>query len=134
MTREEIKLEAEEQVNVCTPYHPGSFIQGYIAAAETWQAKNEKQKEINKELVDENEALKFAARMSEKVEKQLREENEKLKKQIEQMQDTSCPDVFCEDCTKDCEMKKIMEQANEGLDLDKIADEVEQDIKEQKVK
>lgn len=43
----------------------------------------------------------------------------------------SCPDVLCEDCSKDCEMKKIMEQANKSLDLDKIADEVEQDIKEQ---
>lgn len=43
----------------------------------------------------------------------------------------SCPDVLCEDCSKDCEMKKIMEQANKELDLDKIADEVEQDIKEQ---
>lgn len=43
----------------------------------------------------------------------------------------SCPNVLCEDCTKNCEMKKIMEQANESLDLDKIADEVEQDIKEQ---
>lgn len=38
----------------------------------------EKQKEINKELVDENEALKFAARMSEKTEKQLREKNKDL--------------------------------------------------------
>ena len=49
MTREEIKQEAEEQVNTCTPYHTGSFIQGYIAAAETWQERYEKQKEINKE-------------------------------------------------------------------------------------
>lgn len=42
-----------------------------------------------------------------------------------------CPDILCDDCTKECEMKKIMKQANESLDLDKIADEVEQDIKEQ---
>lgn len=87
MTREEIKQEAEEQVNVCTPYHTGSFIQGYIAAVESWQAKYEKQKEINKELVDENEALKFAARMSEKTEKQLRKENEELKAEIENDRD-----------------------------------------------
>lgn len=42
-----------------------------------------------------------------------------------------CDKWELEDCTKECEMKKIMEQANEGLDFDKIADEVEQDIKEQ---
>ena len=79
MTREEITKEAQEQVNRCTPYHTGSFVQGYITAVESWQAKYEKQKEINKELVDENEALKFAARMSEKTEKQLREQIEKMK-------------------------------------------------------
>ena len=45
----------------------------------TLQEKYEKQKEINKELVDENEALKFAARMSEKTEKQLRAEIEEFK-------------------------------------------------------
>jgi mevalonate kinase len=44
--------------------------------------KYEKQKEINKELVDENEALKFAARMSEKVEKQLREKNKNLEARL----------------------------------------------------
>ena len=46
----------------------------------------------------------------------------------------NCPDVLCEDCSKDCEIKKIIEQVNESLDLDKITDEVEQDIKEQKIK
>lgn len=45
----------------------------------TLQEKYDKQKEINKELVDENEALKFAARMSEKTEKQLRKEIEEFK-------------------------------------------------------
>lgn len=88
MTREEIKQEAEEQVNVCTPYHAGSFIQGYIAAVESWQAKYEKQKEINKEIVDENEALKFAARMSEKTEKQLRKENEELEEKYKELMDS----------------------------------------------
>jgi hypothetical protein len=34
MTREQIRQEAEESVNRCTPYHTGSFIQGYIAGAE----------------------------------------------------------------------------------------------------
>ena len=46
----------------------------------------------------------------------------------------NCPDVLCEDCRKECEIKKITKQVNESLDLDRIAAEVEQDIKEQKVK
>lgn len=53
----------------------------------TLQEQYEKQKEINKELVDENEALKFAARMSEKAEKQLRKENAELKAEIENDRD-----------------------------------------------
>ncbi len=48
----------------------------------TLQEKYEKQKEIHKELVDENEALKFAARMSEKTEKQLREKNKNLEARL----------------------------------------------------
>lgn len=39
MTREEIRQEAEEGVNICTPYHTGSFIQGYIAGAEPRENK-----------------------------------------------------------------------------------------------
>lgn len=39
MTREEIRQEAEEKVNICTPYHTGSFIQGYIAGAEPRENK-----------------------------------------------------------------------------------------------
>lgn len=59
------------------------------------------------------------------------EDRQKIKAQAEQfLNGNGCPDVLCEDCTKDCEMKKIMKTANEGLDLDKIADEVEQDLKE----
>lgn len=88
MTREEIKQEAEEQVNVCTPYHTGSFIQGYITAVESWQAKYEKQKETNKELVDENEALKFAVRMSEKTELQHRKENGELEEKYKDLMDS----------------------------------------------
>lgn len=34
MTREELIEEAKEQVNYCTPYHPESFVQGYIAGTE----------------------------------------------------------------------------------------------------
>lgn len=39
MTREQIRQEAEESVNRCTPYHTGSFIQGYIAGAENREEK-----------------------------------------------------------------------------------------------
>lgn len=39
MTKEEIRQEAEERVNICTPYHTGSFIQGYIAGAEPRENK-----------------------------------------------------------------------------------------------
>ena len=39
MNREEIRQEAEERVNICTPYHTGSFIQGYIAGAESRENK-----------------------------------------------------------------------------------------------
>ena len=34
-----MKKEAEERVNICTPYHTGSFIQGYIAGAEPRENK-----------------------------------------------------------------------------------------------
>ena len=33
MNREELKKEAQEQVNYCTPIYPESFIQGYLAGA-----------------------------------------------------------------------------------------------------
>ena len=46
--------------------------------------------------------------------------------------DKGCPDVLCEECHKDCEIKKIMKIANENLDFDKITKEIEQDINEQK--
>lgn len=39
MTKEEIRQEAEERVNICTPYHTGSFIQGYIAGVESREEK-----------------------------------------------------------------------------------------------
>ena len=41
MTRKEITKEAEKQVNYCTPYHVGSFIQGYVAGAESREKRIE---------------------------------------------------------------------------------------------
>lgn len=39
MTKEELKKEAQEQVNYCTPLYPESFIQGYLAGAEPRENK-----------------------------------------------------------------------------------------------
>lgn len=39
MNREELKKEAQEQVNYCTPLYPESFIQGYLAGAEPREDK-----------------------------------------------------------------------------------------------
>ena len=39
MNREELKKEAQEQVNCCTPTYPECFIQGYIAGAEPRENK-----------------------------------------------------------------------------------------------
>lgn len=44
----------------------------------------------NAELKTDNDARKFAMAMSEKVEKQLREENSKLKKQLENRNCSNC--------------------------------------------
>jgi hypothetical protein len=53
MTKEEIRQEAEERVNICTPYHTGSFIQGYIAGAEFGYNKaKEEMQEQDYSLVD----------------------------------------------------------------------------------
>lgn len=39
MNREELKKEAQEQVNYCTPLYPECFIQGYLAGAEPRENK-----------------------------------------------------------------------------------------------
>lgn len=39
MTKEELKKEAQEQVNCCTPLYPECFIQGYLAGAEPRENK-----------------------------------------------------------------------------------------------
>ena len=31
--------------------------------------------------------------------------------------DNNCPDVMCDDCNKDCELKKIMGETNERSNL-----------------
>jgi CO dehydrogenase/acetyl-CoA synthase alpha subunit len=35
----------------------------------------------------------------------------------------------CETCKRTCDIDNAIQQANKGLDLDKIADEIEQDLK-----
>lgn len=46
MAKEEIRQEAEEKVNICTPYHTGSFIQGYIAGVESREKIEARAKEL----------------------------------------------------------------------------------------
>jgi hypothetical protein len=52
MTREEIRQEAEERVNICTPYHTGSFIQGYIAGVEPREKRIEELEQQIEKLID----------------------------------------------------------------------------------
>ena len=62
MTREEIRQEAEERVNRCTPYHTGSFIQGYIAGVESREPKIEELEAESNKLLDviNNQDVKIA--------------------------------------------------------------------------
>lgn len=46
MNRNKIRKEAEEMVNICTPYHTGSFIQGYIAGVEAREKTEKRAKEL----------------------------------------------------------------------------------------
>ena len=63
MTREEIRQEAEERVNRCTPYHTGSFIHGYIAGAESREQKIEElEQQIEKLKADLDNARESANR------------------------------------------------------------------------
>ena len=73
MTKEEIRQEAEERVNICTPYHTGSFIQGYIAGAEPRENKIADIK-ANCDLAIEGRDVKI---------KELEKENAELKKTVE---------------------------------------------------
>ena len=56
MTRQEIIKEAEEQVNYCTPLYPESFIQGYVAGAESREKQiaelERKLEQTEKDLID----------------------------------------------------------------------------------
>ena len=110
MTMQEIKDEAEayaEKLKNFTPqeqafsalaYQDGTLnglhkhAHAYLAKTKKLKARYEKQKEINKELVEENEQLKTRAEKAEAFNKQweavnddLLEENEQLKAQIEKM-------------------------------------------------
>ena len=62
MTREEIRQEAEERVNRYTPYHTGSFIQGYMAGAEPREKQIAELEEENNKLLDviNNQDVKIA--------------------------------------------------------------------------
>jgi len=62
--------------------------------------------------------------------KRLTDEVKSARSVFNKLLSKGCPDVLCEDCTKECEIKKMIETANESLDFDKIAEEIEQDVKE----
>lgn len=51
MNRDEIRKEAEEKVNICTPYHTGSFIQGYIAGVESREKTEKRAKELINDFI-----------------------------------------------------------------------------------
>ena len=84
MTKEELKKEAkiyakrkfneEEQA-----YLHDIIAQTYLDGAEPREKRIEELERENAELKTDNDARKFAMAMSEKVEKQLREENEELR-------------------------------------------------------
>ena len=96
----------------------------------TLQEQYEKQKEINKELVDENEALKFAARMSEKTELQLRKENEQLKATAEFQQSSNMKRHF-EIQELEKENAELKEKINILENCDRLGDTITEAYKEQ---
>ena len=98
MNREELKKEAQEQVNYCTPLYPQSFIQGYLAGAEPRENKiaeikancdlaiegrDIKIKELELELTVEKDLHQEETNLhlhAEEYIKSLEKENEEMKK------------------------------------------------------
>jgi len=79
MTKEELKTHIENRYSECSKRSQGlsygSFYDGYMDCYTEFEKENA-------ELKADNDARKFAMAMSEKVEKQLREENAELKVKI----------------------------------------------------
>ena len=139
MNREELKKEAQEQVNYCTPLYPECFIQGYLAGAEPREERivelERKLEQTEKDLADyqfnyptikdlekknaeleaDNDARKYAMAMSEKVEKQLREENAKLESDFRICEKNA--DTYYDQRTK------AKELLNEFMRISKASDE-----------
>lgn len=84
MTKEELRKEATTTVEwECTPMIDRPiFINGYITSAGPREKRIAELEKENAELKADNDARKFAMVMSEKVEKQLREENAELKAKV----------------------------------------------------
>ena len=105
MTKEELKKEAQEQVNYCTPLYPESFIQGYLAGAEPRENKiaeikancdlaiegrDIKIKELELELTVEKDQHQEEINLhlhAEEYIKSLEKENAELKAEIENDRD-----------------------------------------------
>lgn len=115
MTKEEIRQEAEERVNICTPYHTGSFIQGYIAGAEPRENKIADNKEERNKLCADFENMK--ATLESKI-AELQELKETLAQTIENDEVTY-------------ETLKLHDQEEIGMLNSKIA-ELEQQIEKLK--
>ena len=105
MTKEEIRQEAEERVNICTPYHTGSFIQGYIAGAEPRENKIADIK-ANCDLAIEGRDIKI---------KELEQQIEKMKRHC------NCKH---RDSAGYCEVKRtyLMDLSYEGCDKWELED------------
>lgn len=100
MTKEEIRQEAEERVNICTPYHTGSFIQGYIAGAEPRENKIADIK-ANFDLAIEGRDIKI---------KELEKENERLKGDLELWESGGCRATNLFECGVVKELKEQIEK------------------------
>ena len=91
MTKEELVNEAEKSLDKRLGTYAyirkqdcyTNYVDGYIDGAESREKRIAELEKENAELKADNDARKFAMAMSEKVEKQLREENAKLKDVIE---------------------------------------------------
>lgn len=104
MTKEELKKEAQEQVNYCTPLYPESFIQGYLAGAEPRENKIADIK-ANCDLAIEGRDIKIkeleevCQDLSDKFDYQVKQVM-KLEQQIEKMK-------CCENCKGVCDSDDV---------------------------
>ena len=106
MTKEELKKEAQEQVNCCTPLYPECFIQGYLAGAEPREKRIE---ELEKENAELKEHHKSVCESLTNTHRNIREQLTKAKELLE---------LFVQwnyGCCKEPDYKDIVKQAEQFL-------------------